>query len=91
MEQASARKMRFSYSTLDQPFLQRAIIQTIEKLGGQRKLKKLYVRHQENIGRGENFFDSAMSLLKIAVEYDPVSWTITEHRQGARKAAQHLL
>ena len=70
MEQAADRKIRFSYSTADQPFLQRAIIQAIEKIGGQRKLKKLYIRHQENISRGESFFDSAMSLLNIAVEYD---------------------
>ena len=70
MEQAADRKIRFSYSTADQPFLQRAIIQAIEKIGGQRKLKKLYIRHQENISRGEGFFDSAMSLLNIAVEYD---------------------
>jgi putative hemolysin len=70
MDTISARKMRFSYSTLDQPLIQRAIIQTIEKLGGQRKLKKLYIRHQENISRGESFFDSAMALLNIDVKYD---------------------
>ena len=70
MEQALARKVRFSYSTADQPFLQRAVIQVIEKLGGQRKLKKLYVRHQENIGRGVSFFDSAVNLLRINVDFD---------------------
>ncbi len=70
MEQAIARKVRFSYSTADQPFLQRAIIQVIEKFGGQRKLKKLYIRHQENVSRGESFFDSAMSLLRINVDFD---------------------
>ena len=35
------KKVRFSYSTADQPVLQRAVIQAIEKIGGQRKLKKL--------------------------------------------------
>jgi hypothetical protein len=35
----SPRKLRFSYSTADQPVLQRAVIQAIEKIGGQRKLK----------------------------------------------------
>ncbi|MDE2383206.1 MAG: lysophospholipid acyltransferase family protein [Alphaproteobacteria bacterium] len=70
MEQAAARKLRFSYSTADQPFLQRAVIQAIEKIGGQRKLKKLYLRHQENLQRGENFFDSAINLLRINVEFD---------------------
>ncbi|MCA0432855.1 MAG: lysophospholipid acyltransferase family protein [Proteobacteria bacterium] len=64
------KKVRFSYSTADQPFLQRAVIQAIEKIGGQRKLKKLYLRHQENMKRGEGFFDSAIRLLRINVRYD---------------------
>ena len=67
---ASPKKMRFSYSTADQPLLQRAVIQAIEKLGGQRKLKKLYIQHQENLRRGQNFFDSAIKLLRIKVHFD---------------------
>ncbi|MCA3575196.1 MAG: hypothetical protein IOC86_14865, partial [Aestuariivirga sp.] len=43
------KKVRFSYSTADQPVLQRAVIQAIEKIGGQRKLKKLYAQHQKNL------------------------------------------
>jgi putative hemolysin len=71
MVQAPAPRIaRFSYSTADQPLLQRAVIQAIEKLGGQRKLKKLYVQHQENINRGDGFFDSAMKLLRINVTHD---------------------
>jgi putative hemolysin len=64
------RNVRFSYSTADQPLLQRAVIQAIEKMGGQRKLKKLYVTHQENLNRGMGFFDSAMRLLRINVKYE---------------------
>ena len=67
---AANPRVRFSYSTIDQPFLQRAVIQVIEKFGGQRKLKKLYLRHQDNLARGEGFFDSAMRLLRINVGYD---------------------
>ena len=67
---ALAAPVRFSYSTSDQPWLQRVVIQAIEKIGGHRKLKKLYVQHQENLARGENFFDSAMRLLQINVSYD---------------------
>ncbi len=62
--------MRFTYSTLDQPWLQRVIIQSIELLGGQRKLKRLYSQHTENLRRGEGFFDSAMRLLNINVAYE---------------------
>ncbi len=64
------RNVRFSYSTADQPLLQRAVIQAIEKFGGQRKLKKLYVTHQENLKRGDGFFDSAMRLLRINIKYE---------------------
>lgn len=64
------KKLRFSYSTADQPALQRAVIQAIEKIGGQRTLKKLYAQHQKNLKNGENFFDSAISLLRMKVEYD---------------------
>jgi putative hemolysin len=62
--------MRFTYSTLDQPKLQQLIIQGIELLGGQRKLRRLYFEHIENLQRGEGFFDSAMRLLNINVDYD---------------------
>ncbi len=62
--------MRFTYSTMDQPWLQRMVIQAIELLGGQRKLRRLYYRHVDNMRRGESFFDSAMRLLNINVSYD---------------------
>lgn len=64
------KKVRFSYSTADQPFLRRTVIQAIEKIGGQRKLKKLYAKHQENLSDGEDFFDSAINLLKLNITFD---------------------
>ena len=70
MVQAPSKPVRFSYSTADQPLLQRAVIQAIEKIGGQRKLKKLYITHQQNLDRGIGFFDSAMRLLQINVKYE---------------------
>ncbi len=66
----TSNSVRFTYSTVDQPLWQRAIIQTIEKIGGQRKLKKLYLQHVENLSRGESFFDSALRLLRIRVNYE---------------------
>ena len=65
-----AASMRFTYSTLDQPWLQRMVIQAIEVVGGQRKLKRLYTQHVDNLRRGEGFFDSAMRLLNVRVRYD---------------------
>lgn len=62
--------MRFSYSTPDQPAIQRVVIQAIEKIGGQRKLKKLYLQHEQSVAAGENFFTAALRLLRMDIEYD---------------------
>jgi putative hemolysin len=67
---SKGKSVRFSYSTEDQPLLQRAVIQAIEKIGGQRKLKKLYEEHQSSVARGENFFDAAVRLLRVNVDFD---------------------
>ena len=71
------KTVRFSYSTADQPVFQRAVIQAIEKIGGQRKLKKLYVQHQASVKAGENFFDAAIRLLRIVVDYDEAALAAT--------------
>jgi len=62
--------VRFTYSTADQPLLQRTVIQAIEKIGGQYKLKKLY--DGRNVGRqpDESFFGAALRLLKITIDID---------------------
>jgi putative hemolysin len=64
------KKVRFSYSTSDQPLFQRAVIQAIEKIGGQRKLKKLYDKHQIELRSGADFFETAIRILKLDVQYD---------------------
>ena len=67
------KPVRFSYSTADQPKLQQVVIQAIERIGGQRKLKKLYVQHQKSVAEGENFFAAALRLLRITVEFDQLA------------------
>lgn len=71
------RKLRFSYSTADQPALQRAVIQMIERFGGQRTLKDLYVQHQNRDKAAESFFDAAIRLLRIEMDYDPAALAAT--------------
>jgi putative hemolysin len=71
------KRVRFSYSTPEQPALQRAVIQTIEKFGGQRKLKKLYVQHQKSVAAGENFFAAALRLLKMNIDFDAAALALT--------------
>ncbi len=76
-EPKSPKRVRFSYSTADQPVLQRAVIQAIEKFGGQRKLKKLYTAHQASLAEGENFFDAAIRLLRLNVDFDATALAAT--------------
>jgi putative hemolysin len=59
--------IRFSYSTEDQPALQRALIRTIEFVGGQRRL---YDRRNAARMPGETFFDAAVRLLALHVHLD---------------------
>ena len=75
--ESKPKPVRFSYSTADQSAIQRAVIQTIEKIGGQRKLKKLYFQHQKSVAGGENFFDAAVRLLKLNVQYDEAELALT--------------
>jgi putative hemolysin len=66
----TGERIRFSYSTSEQPLIQRTVIRAIERIGGQRQLKRLYDEHQNNPRYGESFFDAAIRLLKLDVQYD---------------------
>jgi putative hemolysin len=67
---AGDKPVRFSYSTADQPLLQRTVIQAIEKIGGQAKLKKLYDNRNNDRRPGESFFETALRLLRIGIDVD---------------------
>jgi putative hemolysin len=67
---AGEKPVRFSYSTADQPLLQRTVIQAIEKIGGQAKLKKLYDNRNSERRPGESFFETALRLLRIRIDVD---------------------
>ncbi|MDR3373914.1 MAG: lysophospholipid acyltransferase family protein [Ancalomicrobiaceae bacterium] len=64
--------VKFTYATADQPVLTRAVIKTLEFVGGQRKLKKRYLEGRASLARGESFFDMAVRMLAIDVIYDRV-------------------
>lgn len=62
----------FTYADPSQPWMQRAIIRTIEALTGKFKLWSLYQKYH-NRQRGENdegFWKEALKLLDITLEYD---------------------
>ncbi|MDR3496799.1 MAG: lysophospholipid acyltransferase family protein [Ancalomicrobiaceae bacterium] len=65
-----ADSVKFSYATADQPVLTRAVIKTLEFVGGQRKLKKRYLEGRAAVARGEGFFDMAVRMLALDVIYD---------------------
>ena len=67
---AAETPVRFSYATPDQPALTRAVIRTIEFVGGQRKLKRRYLDGRSAVAAGEDFFDMAIRMLALKVEYD---------------------
>jgi putative hemolysin len=78
---SSTVTVRLSYSTEDQPLLQRTLIRAIEKIGGQGKLRKIYDEHQRNRRQDESFFAAAVRLLKLDVRYDRALLNLTP-RQG---------
>jgi putative hemolysin len=62
--------VRFSYSSPDQPWLQRAVIQGVELAGGRARLKKLYRAFENEHSTGqESFFEAAVRLLRLRVDY----------------------
>ncbi len=67
---AGDKPVRFSYSTADQPLIQRTVIQAIEKIGGQAKLKKLYDSRNRERRPDETFFATALRLLRIGIDVD---------------------
>lgn len=62
--------LEFTYSTPDDPFGRRALIKAIETLGGQRKLKKLYLQFLHSQSDKNDFFDSAIKLLDLRINFD---------------------
>jgi putative hemolysin len=67
---ASAPPVRFSYSSPDQPWLQRTLIQGVEVVGGRARLKKLYRSYVDNQDDRETFFDAAIRLLRLRIDHD---------------------
>ncbi len=63
-------RIRFSYSSPDQPIVQQALIRAIELVGGQRRLRRLYEAQQAGRLPGEGFFEAAIRLLVLDVAYD---------------------
>ena len=66
-----ADRLLFSYASADDPAFKRIAIQTIERLTGQRRLKRLYLENQRRPRLGESFWDAAVRQLELRVDCDP--------------------
>lgn len=62
--------MLFSYAEPTDPVPRRLAIRTIERFTGQPRLKRLYLQHQRWPRPGESFWQSALRLLEIQVDYE---------------------
>lgn len=61
---------RFSYADTFSSPLRRSIVRTIERLSGQRKLKRLYDSYRASPRPDESFWEAAVRHLRINVRFD---------------------
>jgi putative hemolysin len=62
--------INFTFADQIGPGPKRALIRGIELVGGQQKLKRLYLHNQQHPRQGETFFEAAIRMLKLDVNYD---------------------
>ena len=62
--------IRFTYSTPEQSFVKRTFIRSVERIGGQPRLKRLYDRYVDTPDEAKNFFQSAVDLLELRINCD---------------------
>jgi putative hemolysin len=60
----------FSYAAPDDPRLKRIVIRAIERMSGQPYLKHLYETNKKSPIPGENFWDAAIRLLELNIDYN---------------------
>lgn len=63
-----AKVDEFSYASPDDPAFKRLVIQLIERISGQPELKRMYLEHQNHPKPGENFWDAAISKLRLNID-----------------------
>jgi putative hemolysin len=72
-EVAGRQPIRFSYARPDQRWRERLLIEAIERLTGQPRLKRLYESYAGDPRQDENIFAAAMRLMRLTIEVDPVA------------------
>ncbi|MDF1793452.1 MAG: lysophospholipid acyltransferase family protein [Thalassobaculaceae bacterium] len=64
----------FSYASEEHPFLKRLVIQAVEKMTGQPRVKRLYLEHRLNPVPDEDFWSAAVRKLELNLIYDRAKW-----------------
>lgn len=64
----------FSYATPEHTLLRRIVIQMVERLTGQPRLKRLYLEHRLNPVPDEDFWSAAVRKLELRLVYDRARW-----------------
>lgn len=64
----------FSYASAEHPFLKRLIIQAVERMTGQPRVKRLYLEHRLNPVPDEDFWSAAVRKLELNLLYDRQKW-----------------
>lgn len=64
----------FSYATAEHNLLKRLVIQLVERLTGQPRLKRLYLEHRLNPIPDEDFWSAAIRKLQLNLVYDRARW-----------------
>lgn len=64
----------FSYASKDQRLPKRLLIQAVERMTGQPRLKRLYIEHQLNPVPDEDFWSAAVRKLELNLVYDHARW-----------------
>lgn len=64
----------FSYASSEHPLLKRLVIQAVERMTGQPRLKRLYLEHRFNPVPDEDFWSAAVRKLQLNLMYDRAKW-----------------
>ncbi len=64
----------FSYASAEHPLLKRLVIQAMERMTGQPRLKRLYLEHRMNPVPDEDFWSAAVRKLELNLIYDRAKW-----------------
>ena len=58
----------FSYASPEDPAFKRLVIQLIERMTGQPRLKRMYLEHQNTPRPGESFWEAAIRQLQLKID-----------------------